>query len=446
MRLVDPEGKAVARGLARRVMPLVVLAALLVAGCQRDAASRATPPDVVLIVVDALRADRVREALRGRGGLPTFARLAQDAVVYERAASPATWCVPGYASLLTGLWPSFHGAERRVHDGETQVLPLDAEVRTLAELLRARGLRTGAFLPGRPDLSPEVGFDRGFEDFVDDPRLADPRSMAQAIARWLNARSGPVFLFVSLDGLRRAREEDGALVPRAEITTVAAREGGLTPERQAKLNAGYDASLDEVDAAVREILAVLQADGRYAGALIVVTADHGELLGEQGLAGHGWPPFEGMLSVPLIVKYPEGRDAGERVEHRVSTIGVFATILEETGVALPDGVKARPLDQRHPVWAEDVDRKGRRVRAGYDGLRHKLIRIQEGEVDVACLYDMYKDWGERHPDCSQSNDSPLHRAMASFASQPRFGEPESGLARANGRAAPPRAERAHATN
>lgn len=446
MRLVNPEGKAAARGLARRATPLVVLAALLVAGCERDAASRATPPDVVLIVVDALRADRVRAALRGRGALPTFARLAQDAVVYERASSPATWCVPGHASLLTGLWPSFHGAERRVHDGATRVMPLDAEVRTLAELLRARGLRTGAFLPGRPDLAPGLGFDRGFDDFVDDPRLGDPASMAQAVTRWLNARSGPVFLFVSLDGLRRAREEDGTLVPRAEITTAATHDEGLTPARQAELNAGYDASLGEVDAAVREILAALQADGRYAGALVVVTADHGEMLGEQGLAGHGWPPFEGMLNVPLIVKYPEGRDAGERVEYRVSTLGVFATILEATGVELPDGVKARPLDRRQPVWAEDVDRKGRRVRAGYDGLRHKLIRIQDGPVDVACLYNMYQDWGEHHPDCSQEIDSPLHRAMASFASQPRPGEPESGLARADGRAARPPAERAHATN
>lgn len=417
----------------------VVLALVALAGCTgRDRGLDGTP-DVVLIVADALRADRFRDALEGGGGaLPHLARLAEDGVVYERATSPGTWCLPAYGSLLTGRWPSYHGAERRARDGVLEVSGLDAEAATLAEILHERGVRTAAFLPGRDDLAPGYGLERGFGDFVNDPALASPSQLAGAVARWIGARSGPVFLLVGIDDLRTADAPDGGeRRSRAELTNASARHGELPWELRTSLAAAYDGALARVDRAVGEILAVLQADGRYADALIVVTADHGELLGEHGLAGHGWPPFEETLNVPLVVKYPQGRDAGRRVARRVSTLGVFATVLETVGIARPDDVQARPLDAHHPVWAEDVDRRGRRVRAGYDGLREKIIRVVDEGVDVACSYDMYMDRAEMRPDCRDEYDSALRRAMASFASRPRPGEPESGLARAPGAARAP---------
>ncbi|MEW6271277.1 MAG: sulfatase, partial [Thermodesulfobacteriota bacterium] len=415
---------------------LAVLLGCALAACEAREASRATPPDVVLVVVDALRADRVRGALDGDGRLPNLARFADDAVVYERATSPATWCVPAHASLLTGRWPSFHGAERRVKGGQAIVPPIDADAPTLAELLRARGMRTAAFLPGRLDLARGSGFERGFDDWVDDGRLARSRELVPAIARWLALRPGPVFLLVGVDDLRQAEIEAGGgafrLVSRAELTNRLAQDGVLTAERKLELASSYDAGLEAVDRTIGELLAALQAEGRYADALIVVTADHGELLGEQGLVGHGWPPFESAVNVPLIVKYPGGERAGERVDRRISALGVFATVLDAADVPLPDGAQARPLDDRHPVWVEDVDRQGRRLRAGYDGLRKKIIRITDGQaIDVACVYDMYNDADERRPECA-GPEGPLHGAMASFSRQPRPGQPSSGLARAEG--------------
>lgn len=417
---------------------------LLVAGlvaCHGPRAADAPSPDVVLIVVDALRADRVRHALESGASLPHLARLAEDSVVYDRATSPATWCIPAYASLLTGRWPSFHGAERRLRGGELEAAPLAADVPTLGEVLRARGVRTAAFVPGRSDLGARYGLGRGFEDVVDDPDLATPSRVGEAVGHWLDAQAGPVFLLVGLDELRRAeipgRTEGGPgqLVDRAELTTVAVRGGTLDPAERDALVAGYDARLADVDRTVGDLLALLKADGRYAGALVIVTADHGELLGEHGLAGHGWPPFEAELDVPLIVKYPDGRGAGEHVDRRVSTLGVFATILDTVGAATPEGVQARPLDDHHPVWAEDVDRKGRRVRAGYDGLREKIIRVTGQGLDVACLYDMYTDAAEMHPNCKPASDETLARAMASFSSRPRPGDPAS-VARAGESGAP----------
>lgn len=399
-------------------------------------------PDVVLVVVDALRADRVQRALDldgerlssfdplTRGELPNLERLARDGVVYQRAASPGTWCVPAFASLLTGRWPSYHGAERRRIGGELVVQPIASEATTLAEILRQRGFATAAFLPGRDDLTPALGFERGFANWVNDAELASPTALSDAVAHWLDGQRGPVFLMVGLDALRETAvsQPDGTPRPRAEITNVVAQAGTLPAETREQLVAEYDARLGAVDQALGDLLAVLQSAGRYAGALVVVTADHGELLGEHGLAGHGWPPFEDALEVPLVVKYPDGRDAGARVERRVSTLGVFATALDEAGAPLPREVQAKPLADHHPVWAEDVDRRGRRVRAGYDGLREKIIRVTEKGVEVVCTYDMYTDRLELRPDCSASSDSALRRAMASFSRRPRPGDASSGLA------------------
>jgi len=425
-------GGRLRRAAASLALLLVPLGSL--AGCERAGRER-TVPDVVLVVADALRADRVRKALdEGGDALPNLTRLARDGVLYERAASPGTWCAPAFASLLTGRWPSFHGAERRSVRGELVVQPIAAEATTLAEILRQRGFHTAAFLPGREDLPPTLGIARGFTDFVDAPALAEPPALDDAIGHWLERRSGPLFLMVVLDPLRQvgAPEPDGGLRqrPRSEITTVIARAGEISWEDRTRLAAEYDAGLAGVDRAIGDVTALLQSAGRYAGALIVVTADHGELLGEHGLAGHGWPPFEDVINVPLVVKYPGGRDAGRREERRVSSAGVFATALEEVGVPIPDDVQAKPLDDHHPVWAEDVDRRGRRVRAGYDGLREKIIGVTENGIAVACTYDMYTDAAELQPDCANESDSPLRRAMASFSRRPRPGETGSGLAQA----------------
>jgi len=159
-----------------------------------------------------------------------------------------------------------------------------------------------------------------------------------------------------------------------------------------------------------------------------VTADHGELLGEHSLAGHGWPPFEPIVHVPLLVKRPGGLRAGEVVGRRVSTLGVFATALDIAGVAPPARAQARPLESLHPVWVEDVDRRGHRARVGYDGASAKMVFLNDGRRQVECLFDLDSDPSELLADCSPRQDLPLRVAVQSFGASGRPEWPSAGSA------------------
>jgi arylsulfatase A-like enzyme len=377
---------------------LIALAALL--GC-RSGGTDARPRDIVLVVFDALRADRLALLGAPRTAAPHADRLGDDAVVYERATSPATWCVPAQASLLTGRWPSYHGAERVGAGPAAQ--PIDPAAPTLAELLRPRVKRSAAFVGLRDELLPRYGFARGFDEFRAEPELGAAGELGRAAVRWLEQNPEPAFLLVALPA---PRVRDG---------------WGVGPQAAADAAAGaarYDEDVAAADDALGSIVAALKAQGRYDDALVVVTSDHGLLLGEHALTGAGHAPFEPEIRVPLLVKYPHGRRAAERVPRRVSTLGVFATVLAETGVALPAGAQSRELDELHPVWVEDLDASGRRMRAGYDGPDIKLIAVSDRTNELACSFDLSTDPGEARGACAP-DAAPLRVAMGSFSRRPR---------------------------
>src|SRR4029078_1643046 len=116
----------------------------------------------------------------------------------------------------------------------------------------------------------------------------------------------------------------------------------LTPEVVAHLGSQYDGEIAYTDAKIGKFLAELRKLGRYDSSMIFVTADHGELLGDHGLAGHGLDPFEPLLRVRLLVRYRGNTAGGTRVERRVSTMAIFATVLHTLGIAVPEGTQAMP--------------------------------------------------------------------------------------------------------
>jgi len=380
----------------------------------------AAAPDVVLIVIDTLRADHLPIYGYDKQTAPRLQRLARCAVVYERAISPGTWTVPAHGSFFTGRWPSFHGAER-VGGVQADAYPLRADVPTLAELARAHGHRTAAFVGNGTYVAPEFGFARGFDVF-ESTDLGSPRALARAVTAWLAEQDGPFLLFINIldphEPYTPPPPLDTRFGPKRPeygdmITRVVNAGRTVTPEMRAHFVAQYDGEIalaDEVVGTILDAHARLRP-GRQA--LVVVTSDHGELLGEHGLAGHGIDPYEPEVRVPLLVRYPDARGAGTRVARRVSTAAVFATVLETLGIAPPPDVDVAPLDREHPVWIEDVTEAGARVRVGYDG-RWKLIRTDGRDA----AYDLDADPAEKTVRDAAAAPA-LRAALDAFTTIPR---------------------------
>ncbi len=414
----------------QRIVPLAALCAVALAlvGCERERRARtAGEQDLILLVVDTLRAQNLSLHGYRRRTSPNLEAFARDAVTYERAVTPGTWTVPAHASLFTGLLPSFHGAER-VPGDRILAMPINPEVTTLAELLRARGFTTGAFVANSTYLSRLFGFDRGFDTYVEDFRFVRAEEMLSRSLDWLEETPGKAFLFINLldphepleppppwDERFPGRDDRFGKMP---TQLVYQRKEQVTPEVVAHFTSQYDGEVAYTDQALGEFFARLKELGRYDSSLLIVTSDHGELLGEHGLVGHGVDPYEPLVHVPLLVKYPGTRGGGTRVARRVSTLGVFATILASVGVAPPPGVQAVALEREHPVYIEDIDPAGRRVRVTYEG-ECKLVVVEgPGERQVA-LYDLVADPGETQPQRSVAGAEALAARLDAFAAEPR---------------------------
>ena len=354
------------------------------------------PGDVALVVVDTLRADHLPTYGYHRLTAPSIERFARDAVVYDRATSPGTWTVASHASMFTGLWPSFHGAER-MPGRETTARPMRKGARTLAEILREAGFHTAGFVGNNAFVARSFGFGRGFEQFENDVGLSFPPLLAREVADWIERQTDRIFLFVNildphepyappvpLDTMFPTKQPD-----LGDSMTVAV-DGGMKvePRMQEHFVSQYDGEIVLADRAVGAIVQTLVRTGRYDDALIVVTSDHGEFLGEHGWAGHGQLPFEPEVHVPLVVKYPGQWRAGEHVAHRVSTRRLFGTILGSLGIRPPADVDSGGLDDPHRVWVEDLDSNGHRVLSGYGRDDSKLIDVTTPDGFFSSVYDL----------------------------------------------------------
>jgi arylsulfatase A-like enzyme len=176
----------------------------------------------------------------------------------------------------------------------------------------------------------------------------------------------------------------------------------FTPEELGFIVASYDGQVAAMDAALGELLAALKARGRYENALVIVTADHGEMLGDHGTVGHmGRMLYEPLVHVPLVVKFPGADRARGRDEHQVQTVDVTPTALASAGAPPIPGVQGEVLPRvTHAILAEEdinpflVQTVGaaydRAIRVVYDG-SHKLITTSRGDQ---MLFDLARDPGE----------------------------------------------------
>jgi choline-sulfatase len=363
----------------------IVSAAALVGGgaCVR----RSAPVNVLLVSIDTLRADRVGAYGYGAAQTPAIDALARRGLRFANATSVGVLTLPAHTSLMTGTFPAYHGV--RDNGG----FYVDDRHTTLAEMLKERGYRTGAFV-GAFVLDRRWGLDQGFDRYFDefDLSAAGPgmdtiqrsgRDVVDRALAWLvEDADRPFFAWVHLYDPHAPYLAPPAFRARFPQT----------------LQGAYDAEVAAADAEVGRLVEALHRDGRLDDTLIVVTGDHGESLGEHGEQAHGFFLYDAAVQVPLVIAGPE--ISSRVVPDQVRLVDVMPTILERLQIPAPAEVqghsllaaaRGEPVDRLalaetwypryHYGWSELVA-----VREG----RYKFVRAPRRE-----LYDLQTDPGER---------------------------------------------------
>jgi choline-sulfatase len=367
---------------------LAVALAGMPIGCRGPRAAPAERQNVLLVTIDTLRADRLGSYGYAAASTPTLDALAARGVRFETAVSHVPLTGPSHASILTGLTPIGHG----FRDNGGFALP--AGLKTAADVFRQAGYRTAAFVSGFP-LDRRFGFDRGFDVYDDHLPRGNDRRRTPYVERFADATTDAALRWLSAPA--KAGSSWFAWVHYYDPHAPYEPPGDLAERFRA---APYDGEIAFVDRQLARLWRTVEEKGDAAGTFILVTADHGESLGEHGEGTHGIFLYDATLRVPWIM-------AGPAVPHgRVAStvargIDVLPTLVDYAGLAALTGVEGRSLRpaaegktlEDAPAYAESLypEREfGWAPLHAWRTARFKLIEAPRPE-----LYDLEKDAAER---------------------------------------------------
>ncbi len=373
------------------ILLVVLIFAVIPASAQENAVSKTRRPDVFLISIDTLRADHVHCYGYEYKQTPALDQLASDGVRFMQAFTPSPITNVSHISILTGLLPISHGV---TNFG----VPLDAAHPTLAELLKAEGYQTAAFIGAvvldSKSLAP--GLDRGF-DFYDNFPQHQPATASRwgrlerrgkdvvgHAEKWLNThRAGPRLVWVHLYDPHDPYEPP-------------------PPYAQKYRDRPYDGEIAYADSALGDFMAYLKKQGWYDHAVVIVVGDHGEGLGEHDEQTHGIFLYDSTTHVPLIVKQPGQQSAGQAISAQVRTTDIVPTVLDLLQVPGPPHLDG---DSLKPFFLADGEKSERTafgetdypLSFGWAPLRSvRVADFKFIEAPRPELYDLHADPGELH--------------------------------------------------
>ena len=365
----------------RKSLLLTILLVLLAgAGIWFVVQKRSVPAigHVVLISLDTCRADHLSCYGYARPTTPNIDALAKKGYLFSNTITPIPLTLPAHTSMLTGTIPPHHGK----HENKDPYF--DPSHVTLAQLLKTKGYITGGFV-GSQIMNGSFGLSRGFDTY--DDRFDQSERRAEEVNRaafeWLEKqKDSPVFLF-----LHYYDPHDDYDPPEPFATTF-----------KESLYAGEIAYTDHC---IGEVFAKLKSLGMYESSLIIVTSDHGEMLGEHGEITHMYFIYQSAMMVPFVCKLP-GSNAAQRIDDLASIIDIVPTVCDLLDIDPPAGIQGKNLAG---YFSNTPPRSGTRVLyceslyptkyeanslLGLMSKRWKYIQTTRSE-----LYDLQEDPGEQ---------------------------------------------------
>jgi len=371
---------------------------------------------VILVTLDTTRADRLACYGYPRVKTPNLDAAARRGVLFEQAATAAPLTLPAHATIMTGMYPTYHGVRvngnTALSDGQT----------TLAEAFAGRGYDTGAFIAAFV-LDGRWGLKQGFAYYDDQFDLKKYARIDLASVQrpgnevmdtaltWLEARKEkPFFAWIHLYDPHH---------PYEPPEPYGAEYGG---RGQAGL---YDGEIAFMDEQIGRLTGWLEKTGLDRSSVLVFVGDHGEALGSHGEGTHGYYVYDYAVRVPLIVVAPLGNLAGTRISSQVSTADIFPTILGLLGLEPPVPVQGRTLvplmlkpsaDDDVPAYSESMTPNLQFGWGALHTLRTPLFKYIE--APRAELYDLSRDPDEHDnilasaPDTARRMKAALARLMA----------------------------------
>jgi arylsulfatase A-like enzyme len=319
-------------------------------------------PNILIIIVDTLRADHLSVYGYPRDTSPNIDELVKRGSWFEHTISPSSWTKPAHASLVTGLYPAEHG---------TDSSPLDEKYFTIGEALSEYGYRTAVFSANIDVFSRLEGFDQGIIHFEDHYESLSDIAVSSYYGRFIEfylyykllgnqlkigRRSASHITQSALDWLTKDPDKPFFVMlnyfdvhdpyvppePFRSIFATTDEPGGLintdwdmdhvyqsmTPEQlQGEIDA-YDGAIAYVDENIGQFISEMQKQGLLNNTILVVTSDHGEMFGEHGLLHHANSLYQEIIHVPLIFIWPDHIPSGKRISLPVSLASLPATLME----------------------------------------------------------------------------------------------------------------------
>ena len=324
--------------LKRFLTATLILGLSLTVDCSPRGGRETFRPNILLIVMDAARADHFSCYGYQRRTTPNIDRVAAEGLRFSRAIASSSWTLPSHASLFTGLLVYEHGTHRQ-HAWLLDRFP------TLAELLKTRGYRTAGF-SNNPQVDRAHNLDRGFDIFK--AVWSDTNKLVRRFLELHDPQKAPFFIFINYMDAHNPYvppepHRSSFLDPNRSLSPLADSANYhplLVNKGQIKLGKPdydtlldlYDGSMNYLDARIGELLDYLEDRGLYDSTLVIITSDHGELFGEHGLFTHGVLLYWRLLNIPLIIRHPELVPEPAVRDNPVAIADIFHTLTRLVGV------------------------------------------------------------------------------------------------------------------